>query len=161
MARFIRLSQNSFCLPGDRGSLQWRRKRIQRLTGSAARSTADHPVCALQQKGQCLKCFRQAAMRRWPYMRTSLKKMEKRNCAFLEINGQEHASQLTDAELKTKIRRVDLCGDTFRNNISDNISRSSGERITLYPICRTPVSGMKKMGYRVSGRSRTGSRENF
>ena len=26
------------------------------------------------------------------------------------INGPEHASQLTDAELKNKIRRVDLCG---------------------------------------------------
>ena len=105
-------------------------KRIQRLTGSAARSTADHPVCALQQKGQCLKRFRQAVMRRWPYMRNLFEEDGETKLRLRGINGPEHASQLTDAELKNKIRRVDLCGTLSEISVT-TLADQAGKRITL------------------------------
>ena len=108
--RFIRLSPEQFLPAGGQG---WRRKRIQRLTGSAARSTADHPVCALQQKGQCLKCFRQAAMRRWPYMRTSLKKMEKQNCAFAGSMDRNMLHSLRTRSLKIRYAGL-TCAEHFQ-----------------------------------------------
>ena len=110
---FIRRVRNSFCLPGDRGSLQWRQKRIQRLRDSAARSTADPPVCVLQQKGECLKRFRQAVMRRWPYMRTSLKKMEKRNCAFAGSMNRNTLRSLRTRSLKKRYAGL-TCAEHFQ-----------------------------------------------
>ena len=100
--RFIRLSPEQFLPAGGQGIL-----------GSAARSTADHPVCALQQKGQCLKRFRQAVMRRWPYMRTSLKKMEKRNCAFAGSMDRNMLHSLRTRSLKIRYAGL-TCAEHFQ-----------------------------------------------
>ena len=99
-----------FLPAGDRESLQWRRKRIQRLTGSAARSTADHPVCAFTAERSVLETLQAGCHAPVAVYANLFEEDGETKLRLRGINGPEHASQLTDAELKNKIRRVDLCG---------------------------------------------------
>ena len=100
--RFIRLSPEQFLPAGGQGILAVETKA----------DTEAH-VCALQQKGQCLKRFRQAVMRRWPYMRTSLKKMEKRNCAFAGSMDRNMLHSLRTRSLKIRYAGL-TCAEHFQ-----------------------------------------------
>ncbi len=108
--RFIRLSPEQFLPAGGQGILAVETKadtEAHRLCSQIdCRSsrlclTAERAVLEMLQAG----CHAPVAVYANLFEEDGETKLRLRG-----INGPEHASQLTDAELKNKIRRVDLCG---------------------------------------------------